>query len=95
MAEYVGLKAIAEKMGWKSPKTPINQMVANGFPMFRRRIYFKNFWVADDQLILMWKARLCQVERDRYLKKKEVRRLKKETRNSQEGVAGIVPGRMN
>ena len=37
MAEYWGLEAICDRMGWKDRRAPVRQMVKSGFLMYQRR----------------------------------------------------------
>ena len=38
MADFWGLQAIAERMGWKDPRSPVRAHLHESFPMFPRRI---------------------------------------------------------
>ena len=55
MAVYVGLRAIAKRMGWKSPQTVLRQYQSHGFPLVPRPLKNGQYcWITDDMLILEW-----------------------------------------
>lgn len=73
MADYWGLRAICERMGWRSTGTPVKALIRTGFPILLRRrgshprlIYYTN-----DQLITAWEFALVRSQREELLKKRE------------------------
>lgn len=63
--EYWGLRKIGDRMGWKDLKTPINQMVKAGFPMYQRRNGSapRQYWYTTEALIQQWELSRCAVDR--------------------------------
>jgi hypothetical protein len=53
--KYVGLRAIAHRMGWKSPTSPIRAMKSRGFLMVELPIHGAGCrWYTNDDLIYTW-----------------------------------------
>ena len=58
MALYVGLRAIAKRMGWKSPQTVLRNYEYHDFPIIRRNLANGRWcWITDDELIVQWLKR--------------------------------------
>jgi hypothetical protein len=69
MAEYRGLRAIAERKGWKSASTPIVYCLRDGFPIYLvKGRGTKINWVTNDDLIYRWELEQCRKTRDSYRK---------------------------
>ena len=64
MAEYRGLRAICERMGWRSRMTPLRQLATRGFLMYRSGHSRHPRWVTSDELIMAWQVARCAVDRD-------------------------------
>lgn len=70
--EYWGLKAICERMGWRSMRTPVRQFEQNEFLMFkiRRGSHPRLYWYTNEQLIRIWQIARVGVERKRMLEER-------------------------
>jgi hypothetical protein len=69
MATYEGLRAIAARMGWKSPSTAIIAHLRDNFPMYLKRGKgTKLNWVSNDNLIFCWEVQECRRTRQVYRK---------------------------
>ncbi len=73
MAEFWGLRQIADRMGWGSVRTPLRQKKLNNFLMYRRRRGSSPrwLWYSNDGLIHTWEVALCQAQRDEMLHQEE------------------------
>jgi len=69
MAEFWGLSEICQAMSWRHHSTPINQMKANGFLMFRRRRgkHPRIYWYTNSSLISAWQVAMCKADRERLI----------------------------
>jgi|ERR1043166_5925117 hypothetical protein len=65
MAEYVTLKAICARMGWKKATTAIRKVRNEAFLMYRdtRGRPPRLRWVTNDELINLWQVGRCQASR--------------------------------
>ena len=54
MAEYWGLAAIANRMGWRYERSPVRAAISTGFPIYRRRRGRRLLWFTEDPLIQLW-----------------------------------------
>ncbi len=91
MAVYVGLEAIAKRMGWKSRKTPVARLMREGFPIYQERRIGKAHgigcpvWRTNDSLIMAWEWAKVTLERDRLLRREAEKRQATESRGSAPG----------
>ncbi len=76
MKGYWGLRAICDRMGWRSLRTPIRQWEDFGFFMFkiRKDLHPRLYWYTNDQLINTWQISRVGVERKRMLAERKRRR---------------------
>jgi len=67
MASYFGTRHIAQRMGWRSPTTPINKHERrddpNPFPMFLWPRGRNWVWHTSDELIFLWEKREAELSR--------------------------------
>jgi len=68
MAEYRGLRAIADRMGWKAPATILKLQERQGFSMYPRSTANGFQWVTTDDLIFYWQKRLSEEAVERRIK---------------------------
>jgi hypothetical protein len=83
VAVYVGLEAIARRMGWRSTRTVTNRIISQGFLAYREK---RNpaqgtgcglsVWVTTDQLINAWLVARCGMDREN-LKRRRAERLER------------------
>ena len=75
MLEFWGLASICEAMSWRSQSTPIRQMKANGFLMFRRRRgkHPRIYWYTNSSLISSWQVAMCKADREQLLERDKQR----------------------
>jgi len=69
MAGYWGLKAIADRMGWKYARTPIKQATLYGFPIYRRLKNSRLQWYVTDDLIHLWELGRIKTDREMLLER--------------------------
>ena len=69
MAEYWGLRRIADKMGWKYDRTPIRQVISTGFPLYMRTRGTRSMWYCSDELIRIWELTRIKLDRERLLER--------------------------
>jgi len=65
MANYWGLRRIADRMGWKAERTAISEAINSGFPIYKRRRGKHFLWFTEDPLIQLWQLQLVKVSRER------------------------------
>jgi len=84
MADYWGLKAISERLGWKDLSTPIRQFKNNEFLMYKRRRgkHPKQLRYTNDQLVTAWEVAQCKVAREALLAKNPKLESKAQDHNS-------------
>ena len=80
MADYWGLKAICERMGWRDLKTPVRQLKTTAFFMFRRRkgSHPRLVWYTNEALIRHWEVIRVKLERDRLLARDAERKARRQ-----------------
>ena len=79
MSDYYGLSAICERMGWRDPKTPVRQLKATGFFMYRRRrgSHPRMMWYTNEGLIWHWELTRVKLDRERLLARDAERQARK------------------
>lgn len=65
-----GLRDIARYVGWKSVKTPVRQLVATSFPIFKLIHKGRYMWRTDPSLVRMWMLSRVQIERENIIARK-------------------------
>ncbi|MGE5305119.1 MAG: hypothetical protein ACM3TN_17555 [Alphaproteobacteria bacterium] len=84
MSKYLGLRAIARRMGWKSYRTPPYHLEYNSFLMYRVRLSSTAYkWETNDDLIFAWELERARKSRAEYLGgiRQPYREPKREKRN--------------
>ena len=69
MADYWGLRRIADRMDWKYERTPIRQVMSTGFPLYMRRRGTHNMWYCSDELIRIWELTRVKLDREKLLER--------------------------
>ena len=71
MKHLWGLKAIANYVGWKDPRTPLRAMKSQGFLMLRRRrgSFPKPLWYTNSDLVKAWMISKAQMDREMLLER--------------------------
>lgn len=89
MAQYVTLKAIGKRMGWKQSDTVIRKMKKDGFLMYQdlRGHPPQKMWVTDDALIQTWEIARCKASREHIIRSGKYKYLDKVRKNK-----GIMDG---
>ncbi len=69
MKHLWGRRAIADYMGWRDPRTPLQAMKREGLLMFRRRrgSHGRVVWYSNSDLIKAWMISRAQMDRERLL----------------------------
>jgi len=73
MADYWGLKSIAQRMNWRYERTPVRQAISTGFPIFKRRKGRHLVWFTEDSLISIWQLQRVKLNRDELIQKASAR----------------------
>ena len=75
MADYWGLREIADRMGWGCINTPVRQAKKYGFPMFTRRRgrHPRRIYYTNDALINTWEWTMCKFECQRLVEKERMK----------------------
>ena len=71
MKHLWGLKAIANYVGWKDPRTPLRAMKREGFLMVRRRrgSFPKPVWYSNSDLVQGWLISKARLDREMLLER--------------------------
>ena len=71
MADYWGLEAICERMGWRDSRAPVRQMVKNGFLMYQRRRgkHPRRIWYTNENLVGLWETTMAKLQREALLRR--------------------------
>ncbi len=71
MKHLWGLKAIANYVGWKDPRTPLRAMKREGFLMVRRRrgSFPKPVWYSNSGLVQSWLISKARADREMLLER--------------------------
>ncbi len=71
MIHLWGLRAIANYVGWKDPRTPLRAMKREGFLMMRRRCgsFPKPLWYTNSDLVKAWMISKAQMDREMLLER--------------------------
>ncbi len=73
MAEYWGLRRIADRMGWKDERTAISELKNNGFPIYKRRRGKHLLWFTEDSLIQLWELQRVKINREELREKLRIK----------------------
>ncbi len=73
MAEYWGLRRIADKMGWKDERTAISELKNNGFLIYKRRRGKHFLWFTEDSLIQLWELQRVKINREELREKPRIK----------------------
>jgi len=73
--DYWGLNAIAQRMCWKNPRSPVQAHLREAFPMYPRRNgqHPRKVYYTNDQLINLWELAKAKEFRERLLARLEGR----------------------
>jgi len=69
MSGYWGLRAIADRMGWKYDRTPVRQLKSIGFPIYRCKRNGRTMWFSEESLIVLYQLQRVKLDREQLLQK--------------------------